>query len=100
MGFPLDTAKALMRDLLGGLRPTDRLNLVLFSGASAVLSPGGSLPGTAANVRAAAALVASQHGGGGTDLMAGLEAAYAIPRADDGTSRTVIVITDGYVGVE
>jgi Ca-activated chloride channel family protein len=100
MGFPLDTAKALMRDLLGNLRPTDRLNLVLFSGGSAVLSPGGSLPATPANVGAALALVESQRGGGGTELMAGLEAAYAIPRAEDETSRTVIVITDGYVGVE
>jgi Ca-activated chloride channel family protein len=100
MGFPLDTAKALMRDLLGHLRATDRLNLVLFSGASQVLSPHGSLPATPANVRAALGLVERQDGGGGTELMGGLEAAYAIPRAPDGTSRTVIVITDGFVGVE
>ena len=34
-GFPLDTAKELMRNLLGRLRPTDYFNVVLFSGAAA-----------------------------------------------------------------
>ena len=38
-GFPLDTAKALMRNLLGELRPTDTFNVVLFSGAAHVRSP-------------------------------------------------------------
>ena len=33
-GFPLDTTKALMRELLGRLRPTDRFNVLLFSGGS------------------------------------------------------------------
>ena len=37
-GFPLDTAKALMRDLLGKLRPTDRFNVLLFSGGSRLFS--------------------------------------------------------------
>ena len=37
-GFPLDTAKTLMRNLLGKLRPTDTFNIVLFSGAAHVRS--------------------------------------------------------------
>ena len=44
-GFPLDTAKTLMRNLLGKLRPTDMFNVVLFSGAAHVRSPQGSMPG-------------------------------------------------------
>ncbi len=40
-GFPLDTAKTLMRDLLAKLRPTDSFNIVLFSGAAHVRSPQG-----------------------------------------------------------
>ena len=32
--------------------------------------------------------------------MGGLEAAYAIPPVGKGVSRTVVVVTDGYVGVE
>ncbi|HEV3030241.1 MAG TPA: VIT domain-containing protein [Polyangia bacterium] len=99
-GFPLDTAKALMQRLLGQLRPTDRFDVALFSGANYVMSPGGSLPATPANVGAAVALVERQRGGGGTELMGGLRAAYAIPRASRAVSRTVVVVTDGYVGVE
>ena len=30
-GFPLDTAKKLMRDLLSVLRPTDTFNVVVFA---------------------------------------------------------------------
>jgi Ca-activated chloride channel homolog len=99
-GFPLDTAKALMRRLLGQLRPTDHFDVALFSGANYVMSPGGSVPATAANVRDAIDLVERQHGGGATELMGGLRGAYAIPRASRATSRTVVVVTDGYVGVE
>ena len=64
------------------------------------MSPGGSVPATAANVRDAIALVERQRGGGGTELMGGLRASYAIPRASRAVSRTVVVVTDGYVGVE
>ena len=99
-GYPLDTAKALMRKLLGQLRPTDHFDVALFSGANYVMSPGGSVPATAANVRDAIALVERQRGGGGTELMGGLRASYAIPRASRAVSRTVVVVTDGYVGVE
>jgi Ca-activated chloride channel homolog len=99
-GFPLDTAKALMRQLLTQLRPTDHFDVALFSGANYVMSPSGSVPATAANVSDALALVERQRGGGGTELMGGLRASYAIPRASRAVSRTVVVVTDGYVGVE
>src|SRR4029078_10710789 len=38
-GFPLNTSKRLLRDLIGKLRPTDLFNVVLFAGDSTVLSP-------------------------------------------------------------
>ncbi|HVZ73632.1 MAG TPA: VIT domain-containing protein [Polyangia bacterium] len=99
-GFPLETAKALMRKLLGQLRPTDHFDVALFSGANYVMSPRGSVPATAANVRDAIDLIEKQHGGGGTELMGGLRGAYAIPRLGQAIARTVVVVTDGYVGVE
>src|SRR4029078_1647602 len=37
-GFPLNTSKRLLRDLIGKLRPTDLFNVVLFAGDSTVLS--------------------------------------------------------------
>jgi Ca-activated chloride channel family protein len=54
-GFPLDTAKTLMRNLLGKLRPTDSFNIVLFSGAAHVRSPQGSIPARKDEIAAAIA---------------------------------------------
>jgi Ca-activated chloride channel family protein len=99
-GFPLDTAKALMRTLLSQLRPSDHFNLALFSGANYVWSLSGSKPANAQNIRDGLDVIERQSGGGGTELMGGLQAAYAIPSLGRGTSRTVVVVTDGYVGVE
>ena len=99
-GFPLETAKALMRKLLGGLRPIDRFNVVLFAGRSTVLHPEASLTATPENIAQAVTLLDGQRGGGGTELLAGLQASYQIPKADRSISRTVVVVTDGYVGVE
>jgi Ca-activated chloride channel family protein len=99
-GFPLDTAKALMRNLLGRLRPTDYFDVALFSGAARVLSPGGSMPARKEEIARAIADIEKEQGGGGTELMGGLEMAYKIPKRTPGISRTVVVVTDGYVGVE
>jgi Ca-activated chloride channel homolog len=99
-GFPIETTKALMRKLLGGLRPTDQFNVVLFAGRSHTMSPDGSVSASPENVAQATALLDGQRGGGGTELLAGLQASYGIPRRDRNVSRTVVVVTDGYVGVE
>ncbi len=99
-GFPIETSKELMRNLLPKLRPTDHFNLVFFSGANYVWSPKGSRPATEENIREGMAKILHESGSGGTELMGGLEAAYAIPSVGKGVSRTVVVITDGYVGVE
>jgi hypothetical protein len=99
-GFPLETTKALMRKLLGGLRPVDQFNVVLFAGRSLTMSPDGSLAASPENIAQATQLLDGQQGGGGTELLAGLRASYQIPRRDRNVSRTVVVVTDGFVGVE
>jgi Ca-activated chloride channel homolog len=99
-GFPIDTTKELMRNLLPKLRPTDHFNLVFFSGANYTWSPKGSRPATEANIHEGMDKILKENGSGGTELMGGLEAAYAIPPVGKGVSRTVVVVTDGYVGVE
>lgn len=94
-GYPLDTAKALIRDLVTDLHETDTFNLILFANETTLLSPG-SLPATAKNVRAAIKLIDEQQGGGGTSLLPALEDAIAIPKEDD-TARSIVIITDGYI---
>ncbi|HUU03502.1 MAG TPA: TonB family protein [Myxococcota bacterium] len=97
-GYPLETTKGLMRDLLGGLRARDYFNLILFAGSSAALSSN-SLPVTSDNIQDALDLVDTQQGGGGTELLPALRKALALPRKEN-TARVLIVLTDGYVDVE
>jgi Ca-activated chloride channel homolog len=97
-GFPLDTAKILMRQLLAGLRPVDRFNLILFSGAAQVLAPQ-SVPAEAPHIQAAMTLVDHQQGGGGTELAQALATGLGLPH-DEGCARTMVVVTDGYIAAE
>ena len=97
-GFPLDTSKALLRKLIGGLRPSDTFNVLLFSGDNSMLAPQ-SLPATQANVELAIRTIDRQSGGGSTELLPALRRAFAIPKDAD-RSRTMVVVTDGYVTVE
>ncbi len=97
-GFPLNITKQLMRDLLSNLRRIDHFNILLFSGGSAVLSER-SLPATNSNIEDGIEFVTRQHGGGGTQLLPAMRRALALPH-EEGTSRIVVVATDGYVSVE
>ncbi|MCD6497186.1 MAG: VWA domain-containing protein [Deltaproteobacteria bacterium] len=98
-GFPLNTAKVLITDLIQHLRPTDYFNVVLFAGTAATLFPK-SQPAVEGNVNQALAMIGRTRGSGGTELLDGLKRAYGIPRPARHISRSVVVITDGFVGVE
>lgn len=97
-GFPLDTAKILIKNLVSNLRETDTFNVILFSGAAMQMSPR-PVPATADNIQKAIKLIDEQDGGGGTELTSALRDAVAIPRDRD-ISRSVVVITDGYISDE
>jgi Ca-activated chloride channel family protein len=97
-GFPLDTAKAMLRELIGGLRPSDTFNVMLFSGSNHLLNDT-SVPATQANVDRAIATIEQYRGGGSTELIPALKRVYAQAKSPS-TSRSVIVVTDGYVSVE
>jgi Ca-activated chloride channel homolog len=98
-GFPLDTAKHLMRDLIGRLRPTDTFDLLLFAGDSRLYREQ-SVTASKHNVDDAIAFMSAQNGGGGTELLPALQRAMALPRPAAGVSRTFVVITDGYIAEE
>ncbi|HTP72662.1 MAG TPA: VIT and VWA domain-containing protein [Burkholderiaceae bacterium] len=97
-GYPLETAKVLLRELIGGLRPSDSFNVVLFSGSSRVLSEH-SVPATQANIERALRTIDRAGGGGSTEIVPALRRVAALPKPAD-VSRTVVVVTDGYVAVE
>lgn len=97
-GFPLDVAKGLLKDLIGQIRETDTFNVVLFAGTSALLAEH-SVQATGANVAKALALLDSQQGGGGTELLAAMKRAMGIPRTP-GFSRSIVLTTDGFIDTE
>ncbi len=98
-GFPLETSKQLLRNLIGALRPQDKFNIILFAGASEIFSPN-SLPAKEIHISQAISFLDNQRGGGGTTLLPALQRAFAYPREFEQLSRSIIIVTDGYVTVE
>ena len=98
-GFPLDTAKKLMRDLVRVVRPTDTFNVVLFADGSRTLAPA-SLP---ASRRISSAPFASSDRN-----RAAAERSFSprsnersrLPRTAPNVARTVVLLTDGYIDAE
>ncbi|NNE68012.1 MAG: VWA domain-containing protein [Pyrinomonadaceae bacterium] len=97
-GFPLDTSKRLLEDLIGRLRPTDYFNVVLFAGDSLELSDS-PLPANKANISRAIQLIEEQRGYGGTELLEAIKQATNL-RTRSGVSRSIVVVTDGYIEAE
>lgn len=97
-GFPLDTTKKLMRELLSRMRPTDTFDVELFSGATAMYAPA-SVPATKKEIDSAIAWMDSAGAGGGTELLPAIQSAMILPKPE-GTSRSFVVVTDGYIAEE
>jgi len=97
-GYPLDTAKELLQHLIGGLRASDTFNVMLFSGSNRMLAPA-SVPATRANINNALRTINEMGGSGSTEIVPALKRIAALPKSAD-VSRSVIVVTDGYVAVE
>lgn len=97
-GFPLNTSKQLLRDLIGKLRPTDLFNVVLFAGDSSALALR-SIPANQENISAAIHLLEEQRGSGGTELLPAIKQAMNLPR-EANISRSIVLVTDGYISGE
>lgn len=98
MGFPLEVSKTLMKEMIQGLRPQDRFNVMVFEGSSALWAPE-SQPATPEHLQSALAFVRTQNAGGGTELRAAMERALDLPRIQ-GVSRTFAVSTDGFISAD
>jgi len=97
-GESLQAARAVLRDLIGGLRPDDRFSLMSFSGGS--LGAGDTpVPATQAQVGRALKAVERLRGGGGADLVPALKRIAAWPR-DPEVSRSVVIVTDGRIAMD
>jgi len=97
-GYPLDTARELIRKLVTNLRREDSFNVVLFSDIVSEMALE-SVEATDVNIECAMELIDQQEGGGGTELASALEDALNAP-VKEGVSRNVVIITDGYISDE
>lgn len=98
-GFPMETTKQLMRNLIVNLNPQDKFNVVLFSSNADLLSPT-SVNATTENVERAIEFIKGANKWSGTEVLDALKTAYAIPLPDEDMARTMVIATDGYVDVE
>lgn len=98
-GYPLEVSKELMRNLLCNLRLTDTFNVQLFASSSTILSST-PIEANTQNIEAAIRFLSEGQGGGGTQLLSALKVAYKLPRKDQSSARSMVVITDGYISVE
>lgn len=101
MGYPIDVAKSLLKNLLANLNDNDAFNILLFSADNKVFKD------KAVNVSEESLKEAIQfltgkfnNYGKGTRLLKALQKGYTMARINEGSARTMVIITDGYVSVE
>lgn len=96
-GDPLLKSKELMRRFIKGLNPNDTFTIIDFANSAQTLSPK-PLANTPENRTKALAYVDSLEASGGTELLNGIQTVLAFPTAGEGRLRSVVLLTDGYIG--
>jgi len=97
-GFPIETIKTAMKKCLTGMNPDDTFQIVSFSNEAESFAPA-PLPNTKENVEKAVAYIEGKNGGGGTEMLKGVQMAFSYPQ-DEKRLRIVFLMTDGYIGNE
>ncbi|WP_055073918.1 VIT domain-containing protein [Pseudanabaena sp. 'Roaring Creek'] len=96
-GDPILKSRELMRRFINGLNPNDTFTIIDFSTTTHQLSSY-PLKNTVANRQKAMNYIDQVDANGGTELMNGINAVTNFPAASDGRLRSVVLITDGYIG--
>ncbi|AFY68888.1 NAD(+) ADP-ribosyltransferase [Thalassoporum mexicanum PCC 7367] len=96
-GEPLIKSKELMRRFVSGLNPDDTFTIIDFANTTRQLS---SIPlaNTNSNRQKALNYINKLDANGGTELLNGINAVLSFPSPEDGRVRSVVLITDGYIG--
>jgi|WetSurMetagenome_2_1015567.scaffolds.fasta_scaffold00185_19 Ca-activated chloride channel homolog len=96
-GWPLDKEKEICQSILGRLLPTDRLAVLAFNTSQYwAFGDANAVDASAANVATAKTFINGLASTGGTDLLAGVNAALATPQTS-GRERYYVFLTDGFV---
>ncbi|MGJ3250589.1 MAG: VIT domain-containing protein [Elainellaceae cyanobacterium] len=98
-GEPLAKSQELMRRMINGLNPDDTFTIIDFANTAARLSSA-PLPNTPQNRQRAIAYVNRLTANGGTELLNGMQSVLDFPAAEAGRLRSIVLLTDGYIGNE
>ncbi len=99
MGDPLLKSQELMRRFIKGLNPNDTFTIIDFSDVTTQLSPK-PLPNTMHNRTKAINYINQLQANGGTYLLNGVRVVLNFPAAPAGRLRSIVLLTDGYIGNE
>jgi Ca-activated chloride channel family protein len=98
-GYPIETAKKLLKTLLIKLTKEDSFNIRFFAGGSSTAFSS-SQSATESNISFALNMIDSVDSGGGTELLSALQATFQDIKSNYSKARSIIIITDGYISVE
>lgn len=97
-GLPMEASKTFMRHAINSLRPDDYFRIIRFSNNTGEFSAR-PVQATLLNKMAGIKYVNSLMAGGGTEVPAAIERAFAV-KQQPGTLRLVTFLSDGYIGNE
>ncbi len=98
-GAPLQQCQELMRRFINGLNPDDTFTIIDFADTTQQLSPV-PLANTPQNRSQAIKYINKLTADGGTELLRGIRAVLNFPVTDPGRLRSIVLLTDGYIGNE
>ncbi|EDX73627.1 Vault protein inter-alpha-trypsin [Coleofasciculus chthonoplastes PCC 7420] len=98
-GEPFLKSQELMRRFINGLNPDDTFTIIDFANTTTQLSPQ-PLANTAPNRTQALNYINGLQANGGTELMNGIRAVLNFPPSAPNRLRSVVLLTDGYIGNE
>ncbi|MGI0486453.1 VIT domain-containing protein [Pantanalinema rosaneae CENA516] len=98
-GDPIAKSKELMRRFINGLNPDDTFTIINFADSVEYLShiP---LTNTATNRSKALRYIEQLQACGCTEMLDGIQAVMNVPAAPAGRIRSLVILTDGYIGNE
>ncbi|WP_414756378.1 VIT domain-containing protein [Anabaena sp. CCY 9910] len=99
MGAPLMQCQELMRRFINGLNPDDTFSIIDFSDTTRQLSPV-PLANNSQNRTRAINYINQLTANGGTEMLRGIRAVLNFPVTDSGRLRSIVLLTDGYIGNE
>jgi Ca-activated chloride channel homolog len=98
-GDPFRKSQELMRRFIQGLNPQDTFTILDFSDITTQLSAK-PLANTPQNRIKALTYINQLKANGGTYLLNGIRAVLNFPAAPEGRLRSIVLLTDGYIGNE